>query len=207
MKRIRDPIFAFIIFLIGLFIIFFIFYFLPEAQKNLINYITFSGTYSSLFGIMLAYTQIISVKETTENTKEKVEESNKRTIKILSVSELSKAIKLVHEIQNYLFADKSESAIIRLKDLKSILIQIKFNTELEKLTKTETYKESLADISINMTNLTQHLIGSKSGINKTKIISDLEIIENHLYRTPEGQRIWLKLGFPYVVDLSPGKDS
>ena len=180
MKRIRDPIFAFIIFLIGLFIVSFIFYFLLETQKNLINYITFSGTYSSLFGIMLAYTQIISVKETTENTKEKVEESNKRTIKILSVSELSKAIKLVHEIQNYLFADKSESAIIRLKDLKSILIQIKFNTELEKLTKTETYKESLADISINMTNLTQHLIGSKSGINKTKIISDLEIIENHL---------------------------
>ena len=34
-----------------------------------------------------------------------------------------------------------------------------------------------------------------------------EIIENHLYRTPEGQRIWLKLGFPYVVDKSPGKNS
>jgi len=34
-----------------------------------------------------------------------------------------------------------------------------------------------------------------------------EIIENHLYRTPEGQRIWLKLGFPYVVDQSPGKNS
>ena len=34
-----------------------------------------------------------------------------------------------------------------------------------------------------------------------------ELIEKHLYRTPEGQRIWLKLGFPYIEDQSPGKDS
>ena len=34
-----------------------------------------------------------------------------------------------------------------------------------------------------------------------------ELIENHLYRTPKGQEIWLKLGFPYIVDQSPGKDS
>jgi len=33
-----------------------------------------------------------------------------------------------------------------------------------------------------------------------------EVIENHLYRTPHGQRIWLRLGFPYIVDQSPGKN-
>ena len=33
-----------------------------------------------------------------------------------------------------------------------------------------------------------------------------ELIENHLYRTPKGQEIWLRLGFPYIVDQSPGKD-
>jgi len=34
-----------------------------------------------------------------------------------------------------------------------------------------------------------------------------EVIENHIYRTTQGQRIWLKLGLPYVQDQSPGKDS
>ena len=34
-----------------------------------------------------------------------------------------------------------------------------------------------------------------------------EVIENHIYRTPKGQEIWLKLGLPYVKDESPGKDS
>ena len=33
-----------------------------------------------------------------------------------------------------------------------------------------------------------------------------EVIENHLYRTPQGQRIWLRLGFPYIEDKSK-KDS
>ena len=34
-----------------------------------------------------------------------------------------------------------------------------------------------------------------------------EIIENHLYRTTQGQRLWLRLGFPYIADQSPGKNS
>tara|TARA_R110000868_G_C10784801_1_gene755808 strand:- start:252 stop:1001 length:750 start_codon:yes stop_codon:yes gene_type:complete len=34
-----------------------------------------------------------------------------------------------------------------------------------------------------------------------------EVIENHLYRTRRGQRIWLKLGFPYIADQSPGINS
>lgn len=52
-----------------------------------------------------------------------------------------------------------------------------------------------------------------SGKRFKKIIKDLknftydEVIENHLYRTRQGQRIWLRLGFPYVVDQSPDKDS
>ena len=34
-----------------------------------------------------------------------------------------------------------------------------------------------------------------------------ELINNHLYRTGKGQQIWLKLGYPYVLDQSPGKKS
>ena len=34
-----------------------------------------------------------------------------------------------------------------------------------------------------------------------------ELINNHLYRTGKGQQIWLKLGYPYVLDQSPGKNS
>ena len=45
-----------------------------------------------------------------------------------------------------------------------------------------------------------------SGKRLIEILKDLksfrydEIVEDHLYRTLQGQRIWLRLGFPYIVD-------
>ena len=45
-----------------------------------------------------------------------------------------------------------------------------------------------------------------SGRRLLEIFGDLknfrydEIVEDHLYRTLQGQRIWLQLGFPYVID-------
>ena len=181
MKRIKDPVFALIIFIIGFVLVSLSYHFsISEEDKNLINYVSFTGTYASLFGIILAYTQILSVKETAEITKLKVEVSNKRVMKVLSVAELAKAIKLVHEIQNYLLSEKIDPAIIRLKDLKSILIQIRYNKDLEALTKSKAYKESISDISINMNNLNQLVLGTKTGVSTGKIISDLDKIENLL---------------------------
>ncbi|MEC7770838.1 MAG: hypothetical protein VX798_06620 [Bacteroidota bacterium] len=180
MGKLRNPLFAVIFFVIGLIIVSIAYSFLPIDEKTTVNFITVGGTYSSIFGIIIAYIQILTVKRTTELTKEKVEESNKRIAKTLSVSDLSKAIKLVHEIQNYLVAGKVESAIIRLKDLKSILIYLKYNDDLSKLTSTEIYTESLSNVSINMSNLTKELIGQKKGIDKSKIIEDLETIEDQL---------------------------
>lgn len=181
MKRIRDPIFALTIYIIGFLLISGVFYFgLKESERNLINYFSIMGTYSSVYGIIVAYVQILSVKETTENTRQRVEDANKRVMKMLSVSDISKAIKTVHEIQNYLLSNKDESSIIRLKDLKSILIQLKYNSEIGELADSNDFTDSLATISIHMENLNHNLIGSKTGLNKGKIISDLEIIENQL---------------------------
>ena len=45
-----------------------------------------------------------------------------------------------------------------------------------------------------------------SGKRLFEILGDLrsfrydEIVEDHLYRTLQGQRIWLRLGFPYIID-------
>jgi hypothetical protein len=181
MKRIRDPIFALTIYIIGFLLISGVFYFgLEESERTLINYFSIMGTYSSVYGIIVAYVQILSVKETTENTEQRVEDANKRVMKMLSISDISKAIKTVHEIQNYLISNKDESSIIRLKDLKSILIQLKYNSEIGELTDSNDFTDSLATISIHMENLNYNLIGTKTGLNKGKIISDLEIIENQL---------------------------
>ncbi len=180
MKRFRDPVFALIVYGIGLIIISFGYYFIPNDLKNIVNYISITGTFSSVYGILVAYAQIMSVRETAENTKLKIEKSNKRVMKILSVSDLSKAIKIIPEIQNYLSADKDESALMRLKDLKGILLNLKFIKDIEELTSDEKFVDALNELSIHSANLSKAMMGTKTGLNKSKIISDLDNIENQL---------------------------
>lgn len=179
MKKLRDPYIAIGLYILGLILMSALFY-LKVTDKNLLNYFSFSGTYTSVFGIIIAYAQIISVRETAEKTEIEVRNSNKKIMNILQVSDLAKAIKLVQEIQNYLYSEKIEIAILRLKDLKSILILIKHNSELEKLSNKKAYRDSLNDVGINLNNLSQLHLGVKKGVSIDKIISDLEIIENLL---------------------------
>ena len=135
--------------------------------------------------------QILSIRQTAEITQGKVDESIKKIHNTLSISDLSKAIKLVHEIQNYIKYGQKESAILRMKDLKSILIQLKYNDSLKYHTAEKAFGTLLGDLSINLTNLTGEGIGTKTGaVDTNKILSDLEKIETQLSEF-EGQ---LKFG-------------
>lgn len=178
----RNPLSSSILYyFIGLIVITILFFsFFEEVEITKINYISIFGTFTSIYGLIVAYLQILSVKKTSELMKNEVEKANKNTIKIISISDLSKAIKLVQEIQQYLLSDKTESAVIRLKDLKSILINLKYNDQLKFFTDKKDYKDSLGNISINITNLNNELLKIKSEISKSKIISDLEKVESQL---------------------------
>lgn len=180
MKKIRDPIISITIFALGLIILSIYFYYQPLKNKTIINFVSYFGTYLSVFGLLLTYSQILSVKEISENTKIKVEESLNKAFKILIISELTKAIKLVQEVQNYLVSNKNEAAVIRLKDLKNILIQLKHHESIINFTESSEYNQMLNNISVHTTNLAQHLNGTKVGINSNKIIKTLEEIENFL---------------------------
>jgi hypothetical protein len=179
-KKIRDPIISLVVFILGLLILSIYFYYQPENYKTILNYISYFGTYISIFGLLITYAQIMSVKEIAESTNLKVEETLNKTFKILIISELTKAIKLVQEIQNYLVNNKYEAGVIRLKDLKNILIQLKHHEIIKEFTKSSEYRQVLINISVNTTNITQHLNGTKVGINSGKIIGSLEEIENLL---------------------------
>lgn len=179
MKRLRDPISASIFFLLGITLTSVIYYF-SEDEKSTINYLAYFGTFTTIYGLLITYAQIVGIREQSILTDLKVEESLNRTHKILSISKLSKSIKLVQEIQGYLRHSKLESAVIRLKDLKNILIQLKYNNGIDEFINSDQHKDCLTNISVNTNNINQQLAGTKTGINVRKIISDLEIAENHL---------------------------
>ncbi|MGI4021989.1 MAG: hypothetical protein ACRYFA_10820 [Janthinobacterium lividum] len=162
------------VFIIGSIIISVIYYNLRTELKNIVNFFTLYGTFASLFGLWLAYLQIQSIKETSEETKKAVESSLLRINKVLSISEISKASKVIQEIQTSILNDKSELALIRMKDLKQILIQVKFNGDLVEYTSHESYNQHITDLSIDINNINDLLLGKKLGVNFSKINQNLE---------------------------------
>lgn len=161
-------------FVLGTIIIIILFFYLDKCDRTIVNFFTLFGTFASIFGLWIAYIQIISLKLTNEKTKTAVENSLNKINQMLSVSELSKAIKIIQEIQTSNINGKHEVSLIRMKDLKSILIQIKYNSELNIYTETSIYNQNITDISIDINNLNDLLIGKKKGLNFSKLNSNLE---------------------------------
>lgn len=169
-----------LVFVLGTIAVFGLFYFLDSTDRTLVNFFTLFGTFASLFGLWLAYMQILSLKISNDATKIAVDKSLNRINQVLSVSELSKANKIIQEIQSSNINNKHELSLLRMKDLKHILIQIKFNTELNIYTETNTYNKNITDLSIDISNLNDFILGTKRGVNFSKLNSNLEELSTTL---------------------------
>lgn len=180
MKLTNNQWYALITFIISLVITYIIYYNLEEEQKNIINLFSIFGTSASLYGLYLAYNQIQGIKETTELTKNAVDKSVVRINQVLSVSEISKASKIIQEIQVSITHNKSELALLRMKDLKQILIQVKYNSELLHFTQNDSYNQNITDLSIDINNVSDLVIEKKKGVNFSKVNQNLEVISTLL---------------------------
>jgi len=97
-----------------------------------------------------------------------------RINQVLSISEISKASKVIQEIQTSILHEKSELALIRMKDLKQILIQVKYNRDLTEYTSINSYIQHITDLSIDINNVNDLLLGKKTGVNFSKVNQNLE---------------------------------
>jgi len=147
---------------------------IPPEQRDLLDYITVIGTFASVFGLIIAYLQILSLKDTSKTIQDAVKNSNHRLNTLLSVSELAKSKKLIEEIQIMIQHDNYGGALIRMKDLKELLIQNKYNSDLQATTKGKEYRKIILDTGIDINTLNDFVLKVKEKINKVEIIRNLE---------------------------------
>lgn len=180
MKLSNRQIFTILIFIVGFLGLIIYYQNLPENERIALNLISIFGTYLSLFGIIMSFFQIYDLKEINDQTQKEVNISLAKINNILSISELSKSLKIIDEIQNSLRAKKNEISLIRMKDLKYILIQIKHNKELKIHTTNEEYTQLLVDLSIDISNLSDNILKPNKSVNITRVNSNLENIATKL---------------------------
>lgn len=151
-------------------------YILDKKDQTSINFISLCGTFVSLIGLFITYIQVISLKQATEKTKLEIDNTLNRVNQILSISDLSKANKIIQEIQTSNLQNKLELSLMRMKDLKHMLIQIKgnHNDALDKFIDPNTYTQHLTDLGIDITNISTFMSNTKKEPNISKINSNLE---------------------------------
>jgi len=145
-----------------------------QNKLDLIIFVGVFGSIASIAGISISYLQILSVKEISESTKRAIDSSLNEMIKSFSISDLSRTIKLIQEIQNFIRTDKIESSLLRMNDLKSVLIQIRHVSFLDGKYLREDYQKISVDLNIDISNINLQLLNKKTGVNYHTICMNLE---------------------------------
>lgn len=142
------------------------------------------GTLITTFGFILTIVQLKSVKEVALETKKEVslavKQAQDRVKEVLSISELTNAIKIIDEIEIYIHSNKYEIAALRLKEIYKITLSIEARKDLDKIYDKE-ISFVLRNMSLDINNLTDN-IDTPSNIEKSKISPNLRDASTILYQ-------------------------
>lgn len=146
---------------------------LPNEEQTVVNYVSIFGTYLTLCGLIVTFVQIWHTKRVSKETQKSVNATQERIKYILSVADFSKAIKTVQEIQGYISEDKIESAILRLSEIKEILIYVKQSPEFNAFANANKCQELIFQTGINLQKLRDYM-QIKKDFNKSYFGEELE---------------------------------
>lgn len=143
-------------------------------ELNFINSIGLVGSVFSFAGILIAFIEIIYVRKISEESKLAIENAIDELFKSFSISDLSRNIKLITEIQNLVRSGKMEASLYKMQDLKSFLIQIDHVNLLSEKYDNDLHSKILTDLNIIILNLNSQLTGTKKDLDKMYTIDSLE---------------------------------
>lgn len=144
-----------------------------HGQKyDALVWVSILGSFSSIYGLALMFAQFRSVRETTEATQKKVDN-------ISLVSEWSGAAELVRSAENDIERDEFAVAVYKLKQIKDVLIRlVSKDDQNDEMKLCNKYEKKLNEFISQLSDVI--LSKDPSSLNKTNMLSDLELISDFL---------------------------
>lgn len=149
---------------------------LEEEERKFINILGICGFTLSLMGIVIAYGQILSIKEIAIETQNKVNENITLNNNIIMLSDLARKAAMVDEIQGYLRDDKIEMCILRMRDLKVILNSLRNQDQYSSLISRKEFRNVFENFNLDLNNFQTHKFQAEGKIDKSIISRNLEAL-------------------------------
>lgn len=124
-----------------------------ETKCGISSYISTIGSIASLYGIYVAYLQIKSVGEIAEETQTAVNSKLSELNNHLTLADLSRIHSMGKETQAFMLYSKYEVALIRMRDFKEELVQLKQNENLFNEDQLNKLNSSVRNLGIDIANL------------------------------------------------------
>ncbi|MGI4729788.1 MAG: hypothetical protein ACRYGB_14530 [Janthinobacterium lividum] len=149
---------------------------LPTKDKTFINVLSIIGFLLSLLGIVIAYLQILSIKQIAVDTQNEIKENIRLSNNLFMLSDISRKVAMVNEIQGYFLRDENvELCILRMTDLKVILNSIKNQEHYRTLITKRNFLDIFQNFNLDLNNLNKHIINNpRNKIDKIVISEHLE---------------------------------
>lgn len=137
--------------IVGLALTFYILLFkLTTAERTTINIISVIGTMASLFGLAIAFIQIIALKEISVITQNTISDTKNKLMLGISISDVTEALSLVSEIDSFIGNQKYEIARLKIMDLREKLIQFKSSEEFKLIVQEVRIKEIIETLNLQI---------------------------------------------------------
>lgn len=151
-----------------------------ETDRTLPNYATVIGTIFSIIGLAIAYVNIVALKDASEEVSKNVKSALKKVQQINSVSDISKAIKTIHEVQQFIRDSKIELAHLRMLDVKFMLLRFSSLEQLHSMVSEQNYIDLVINFGIDLNSLNGFIMMPKRKVDFAKINNNLEGLSTHL---------------------------
>lgn len=138
------------------------------------------GSIASLIGLPVAIWQISKTRRAAEAAEKAASQTQKDISRNLLLSDVSTCTRNLEEIKSFVRNGKYESALIRVTDLISQLIQIREMLESSKQTHQIEFEERLSQLVIIRTDFEKKLAKNSAKINIVQVNSQLSEISDEL---------------------------
>jgi hypothetical protein len=168
--------------LVGLVVCLFLVGKLYESGRDAYSIISAVGSTASFFALFIAILQIIYLRRVSLAIKEAVDETKRKLVVAISLSDVARATKLIEEVQSHAGSQKYEVARLRLQDLRALLVQFGRAESLKEIRAAEEYEQHLIDVNIDISNLYSVMIGKRKNFKVLKMNENLEGIATILMK-------------------------
>lgn len=169
--------------MLGVILLFYLIVFqLDPIHRTTLNVLSILGTIASVFGLAIAYIQIIALKEISVVTQQTISDTKNKLMLGISISDVTEAISLVSEIDGFLGMQKYEIARHKIVNLKDKLIQFKSSAEFNVIVHENRIKEIVELLSTHINTLYNVVFGEIEDIkfDSGELNAQLQEIANYL---------------------------